>query len=194
MKKEGPPLEALTRRIAETPAEFLLAPRIGAVGEVHVPAVVHDTLKRYSGSLPLQNLSAFAGRDAKADRVRLSITLLTCWVLADEGLRAASPDLAEVMTLLRDDAIELSQHGAAARIVQDPDRREELARLTLARLGLRPAGETLAQAQDRLTTLSSAERARVLKASRVAEERARSIRAALARKAAEESADKWTRE
>jgi hypothetical protein len=34
----------------------------------------------------------------------------------------------------------------------------------------------------------------VLKASRQAEERARAIRAALVRKAAEESADKWTRE
>ena len=79
-------------------------------------------------------------------------------------------------------------------IVTDPDRREELARLALARLGFRPAGETVAQAQDRLTTLNSAERARVMKAAQVAEQRARQIREALARKAAEESADKWTRE
>jgi hypothetical protein len=194
MKQEGPPLESLTRRIAETPAEFLLAPRIGTAGDVHVPAVVYDTLKRHGITVPLPELAVFAGRDPKTDRVRLAITLLACWTLADEALRAASPDLAEVMVLLRDDAAELAIHSTAARIVQDPDRREELARLTLARLGLRPAGETLAQAQDRLTTLSSVERARVLKASRQAEERARAIRAALARKAAEESADKWTRE
>ena len=57
-----------------------------------------------------------------------------------------------------------------------------------------PAGETLAQAQDRLTTLNSAERARVMKAAQAAEQRARQIREELARKAAEESADKWTRE
>ena len=194
MNKEGPPLESLTRRIAETPAEFLLAPRIGSAGDVHTPAVVHDTLMLYAISIPLPDLAVFAGRDPKTDRARLSMTLLACWALADEGLRAASPDLAEVMVLLRDDASELAAHGTAERIVADPDRREELARLTLARLGLRPAGETLAQAQDRLTTLSSAERARLLKASRQAEERARSIRVALARKAAEEAADKWTRE
>ena len=194
MNTEGPPLGCLTRRIAETPAEFLLAPRIGSVGDVHTPAVVHDTLKRLGISIPLPELAVFAGRDPKTDSVRLSITLLACWVLADEGLRSSSPALAQVMHLLRDDAAELAVHGAAARIVQDPDRREELARLTLARIGLRPAGETLAQAQDRLTTLSSAERSRILKASRLAEERARTIRAALARKAAEESADKWTRE
>jgi len=194
MKKEGPPLESLTRRIAETPAEFLLAPRIGSVGDVHVPAVVNDTLKLLGISIPLSDLAVFSGRDPKTDRVRLSITLLACWTLADEAFRSIAPDLAEIMVLLRDDAVELAAYGAATRILQDPDRREELARLILARLGLRPAGETLPQAQDRLTTLSSAERARILKASRQAEERARAIREALVRKAAEESADKWTRE
>jgi hypothetical protein len=45
-----------------------------------------------------------------------------------------------------------------------------------------------------LITLNSTERARVMKAARVAEERARQVREALIRKAAEESADKWTRE
>jgi hypothetical protein len=204
MNKEGPPLETIIRRIAETPAEFLLAPRIGTAGDVHVPAVVNDTLKRLGIAIPVPELAIFAGRDPKTDRVRLSITLLACWTIADESLRAASPAkaaskpataaLADVMVLLRDDASELAAHTTATKIVQDADRREELARLALARLGLRPAGETLAQAQDRLTTLSSAERARLLKASRQAEERASAIRAALARKAAEESADKWTRE
>jgi hypothetical protein len=67
-------------------------------------------------------------------------------------------------------------------------------RVALARVGLRPAGETIAQAQDRLMTLSSAERQRVMRAARAAEERARAIREALARKAAQESADKYTRD
>jgi len=67
-------------------------------------------------------------------------------------------------------------------------------RFALARLDLRPSGETLTQAQDRLTTLSSIERNRVLAASRAAEQRTRDIREALARKAAQESADKYTRE
>jgi hypothetical protein len=79
-------------------------------------------------------------------------------------------------------------------LFEDAERREELARLTLARLGLRPAGESAAQAQDRFTSISSIERARILKASQQAEQRARALREALAKKAAEESADKWTRE
>jgi hypothetical protein len=50
----------------------------------------------------------------------------------------------------------------AKRLVAGTDRREELARLCLRALGLRPAGETAAQAEDRLATLNSVERRRVL--------------------------------
>jgi hypothetical protein len=64
----------------------------------------------------------------------------------------------------------------------------------LARLDCRPEGETIAQATDRLSGLSGTERRRLLEASRASEQRARAIREALAKKAAEESADKWTRE
>ena len=96
--------------------------------------------------------------------------------------------------MLEAEANDLAPRVAARKFVTDPDRREELARLALARLGFRPAGETLAQAQDRLTTLNSAERARVMKAAQAGEQRARQIREALVRKAAEESADKYTRE
>src|SRR5882757_9419672 len=122
MKEEGPLIESLTRRIAETPAEFLLAPRIGAAGDIHVPAVVYDTLKRRGIAIPLPDLAVFAGRDPQSDRVRLSITLLACWLLADDGLELASTDLPNVLTLLRDDATELAVHGTAARIMQDPER------------------------------------------------------------------------
>ena len=76
----------------------------------------------------------------------------------------------------------------------DPDRREELARLCLKDLGLRPAGESLAQAQDRLNTLSSVERQRVIGAARQAEERTRAIRAEMARKARAEADSKAMRE
>lgn len=194
MNRTGPALEILTRRIAATPPEFLLAPRIGESGEVHVPAIVHDTLRAKGLDVPLPELGVFAGRDPKADRARLSAALAICWLLMDDALDIRAEDLPGVLRLLREDAVDLGAKTGAARILPDADRREELARLTLARLDQRPAGESVAQAQDRLTTLSSAERARVLAASRAAEERARSIREALARKAAEESADKWSRE
>jgi hypothetical protein len=88
----------------------------------------------------------------------------------------------------------LAEYALADKFVTDPDRREELARLCLKALGLRPAGETEAQAQDRLTTLSTAERQRVIKAAQEAEDRARKIREEMARQAAYDAQMKSMRE
>src|SRR5262249_38097480 len=134
------------------------------------------------------------GKDPRNDRNRLAITLLLCWVLSDEWFRNHKLSPEAILGLLAEGSAQLSAQIAVRKFVTDPDRREELARFSLARLGYRPAGETIPQAEDRLTSLSSAERARVMQASRAAEQRARAIRDALARKAAQESADKFTRE
>lgn len=194
MDREGPPLESLLHRITETPADFLLEPRIGNAGQVQVEAVAGDLLRLLGGSPSTDALSRLSGSDAARDRNRLAVTLVLCWLLADDWFRSAGLDESAVLALLGAGAAELAAHTPAKKLIDDPERREELARFALARVGHRPAGETVHQAQDRLTGLSAAERTRVLKAARAAEERARAIREALARKAAEESADKWSRE
>ena len=194
MQHQGPPLEALTHRLAETPEEFLAEPRIGIAGQIHVPAVVNDLIRSLGGTIEPQQLEQFKSADAKRDRNRLAVTLLLTWLLADEAFRQCPCNPSAAFILLLNGAAELAAQVASIKFVRDPDRREELVRFALARLDLRPAGETLEQAQDRLTGLSSAERARVMKAAREAELRARAIREALAKKAAQESADKWTRE
>ena len=193
MDREGPPLESLTHRLAETPPDFLAEPKCGGTGKISVAAVVGDLLDMLGVDGEPVTLDAFAGRDTK-DRNRLSIALLFCWLLSDGWFRAAKASAANIVALLDATASELAGQAPALKFLQDPDRREEMARLALARLGFRPAGETIAQAQDRLTSISSTERARVVQAARAAEERARAVREALAKKAAEESADKWTRE
>jgi hypothetical protein len=82
----------------------------------------------------------------------------------------------------------------AESVVADPDRREELVLFCLKSLGLRPQGETEAQAADRLTALDSVERSRVVRETREAEARAREVRQMMARRAAEEAAAKASRE
>jgi hypothetical protein len=194
MQKEGPPLQQLLHRITATPPDFMAEPRIGNKGEVHTVAVVRDLLAAKGHLVDIARLSAFAGRNVKTDRNRLSIALLMSWLLADPALAIEQEHLTDVLTLLNDDAKRLAEYTNARQLFEDPERREELARLTLSKLGLRPAGETVAQAQDRFTSISSLERARILAASQEAEARARAIREQLAKKAAEESANKWTRE
>lgn len=193
MTLEGPPLESLIRRLTETPEEFLAEPRMGDSGIVHVAAVVNDLLRAFEDGTDAIDLSPFRSNDARRDRNRLAVVLLLCALLADEWFRGRVKASA-ARQLLGEGATLLAANTTARKFTDDAERREELARFALGQLGFRPAGESIAQAQDRLTSISSAERARVLAASRAAELRARQIREALVKKAAEESADKWTRE
>jgi hypothetical protein len=195
MKEEGPPLNSLTRRLAECPPEFLAEPRIGSAGAVHVAAVVADVLRALGGSpLTAAQAAHFTTKDAKAQRNRLSIVLIACWLLADPWFQQQKRFGSSAYQFLSDGLLELAQLNKAPSFVNDPDRREELVRMMLNQLELRPQGETIAQAQDRLMTLSTAERQRVVRAARAAEERARAIRAAMAEQAAREAADKMSRE
>ncbi len=198
MQQEGPALEHVLQRITATPPDFLAEPRIANRGEVEVLAVVRDLLAaRFASAghaLDLTALEFLIGRDPKRQRNHLSIALLMSWLLADTALRIESASQRAVLDLLREDAAQLAAYTNAQTLFDDTERREELARLTLGRLGLRPAGESELQAQDRFTSISSLERARILRASQQAEQRARAIRETLAKKAADEAADKWTRE
>jgi len=194
MKHPGPPLELLLHRIADTPADFLAEPRLGKKDGVEVAAVAADLCRSLGRAPQTQDLARLHGKLGDKDRNRLAITLIASWLLSEPWFREQSPSLESLLSVLVDGAEELARETPARKFVEDPERREELARFVLARLGYRPAGETVAQAEDRLTGLSAAERTRVLKAARAAEARAKAIREALARKAAQESADKWSRE
>ena len=183
----GPPLERVMRRLAETPDDFLAEPRIGQAGELVTAALVGD-LFHALGHAPAD--APLVGHD----RNRLQLTAVAVWLLADEWVAAAAPDRATLAALLSERIGDLSPSGRVDQFVGDVERREELARTLIAALGLVPAGESEAQAADRLSAVSVVERRRLLRASQEAEERARAVREALIRKAAEESADKYTRE
>jgi hypothetical protein len=195
MLDEGPLLETLTRRLAECPAEFLAGPRFGKSGVVHVEAVVSDLLVSLGGPpLTKDEAALFQRTEAKKHRNHYALVLIACWLLHDPWFREQQAFAEQARLFLSAGLDDLAGLVKAPQCVADPDRREELARLCLQALELRPAGETPAQAQDRLATLNTAERQRVIKAAREAEARAQAIREAMAKKAAEEAADKWSRE
>lgn len=193
MKQAGPPLHRLTSRIAECPADFLDEPQIDQRGRLAVAALVGDCLRNLGYRAAAVELDSFRGAGG-ADRHQLQLVALCIWLIHDEWFKRVWLDGATLLSLLIDDLGALSKTSRVEKCLKDPERREEFARLVLARLGYRPEGESGAQASDRLVALSSIERQRLLKESQAAERRAREIREALARKAAEESADKWTRE
>lgn len=190
----GPSLEPLLRRLMETPPDFLDAPRQGNVGRVHVAAVVNDVLASHGCAVPMPLLATLSGELAGVSANQLMVSAVVAWLLSDDAWRAHRVEPAALPALFAEAVPALAAETAAARYVLEPERREELVRTTIARLGLQPEGETANQAADRLASVSGVERRRLLEASSAAETRARAIREALARKAAEESADKWTRE
>jgi hypothetical protein len=183
MTSEGPAIEALTRRLAELPTELADPDHIDPV------AVVSDLL-RALGDAPLDDAEAelVATDPAPLARARLAVA----WLLFDPWFQARRPTGARALLLGDTPLGPLVALVSPAKLISDPDRREELARLCLAALGLRPAGETEAQAEDRARTLDTVERARVLKELEVAEQRAREIQAAMAAKQAQESAPSYS--
>ncbi|HEY9071463.1 MAG TPA: hypothetical protein VIV61_14485 [Candidatus Ozemobacteraceae bacterium] len=192
--REGPPLELLLRRLAETAEVFLREPRPARNGGVNLEAVLNDLLLDLGGAKPDPLPADLAGH-LLADEERARMALILAWLLHDASFRQTPGRFVEgALALLREVPGRFSGVVKAGRFVTEPDRREELARLCLNRLGLRPAGETEEQAADRLVSLDSIERASVIREARAAEKRAREIREAMARKAAEEAAATYGRE
>jgi hypothetical protein len=177
------PVARLTRRLADTPQDFLADP-----ASVAVPAVVSDVLLMAGGAA----LDATAAQRFEVDEPRWRrVVLVTCWLLADPDLLACGPAaLSEWLTAR--DLFTLSLLVDPLRFVQDADRREELARLTLRALSLRPEGESPEQAADRLSTVDSVRRHEVLIAAKAAEERAAAVRKAMAEQRAKEAAARYS--
>jgi hypothetical protein len=190
MLSEGPLLETLTRRLAECPAEFLAEPRIGNVGVVNVAAVVADLLQEFGAASSAVDLMPFDGKYGTQSRNRLRLTLVAAWLLHDRWFTQQTGLAEPALNFLSNGLKDLAEHAQAQKIVADPDRREELVRLCLSAFGLRPAGETPPQAQDRLATLNTAERQRLIKATRAAEERAQEVRRKMAEEAARRAESK----
>ena len=186
-----PRLETLTRRLADCPAEFTLDLSAEEAAQVSPAAVVEDAVRALGGApLTSQEARAFT---PSGSRSRLAMT--AAWLLADDAF-SGHPGLAPKARafLLGLVTGELGDAVEARAFVTDADRREELVRLALRALGLRAAGESAAQAEDRLAALDSLETRRTAGLARAAQERARKVMDAMKKKAAEEAAAKASRE
>jgi hypothetical protein len=173
----------LTRRLADTPADFLADP-----ATVAVPAVVSDVLLMAGG----RALDAATATRFEVDEPRWRrLVLVTCWLVAEPALLTRGP-VALSAWLSSRELFTLSLLVDPLTFVRDPDRREELARVTLRALSLTPAGETHARAADRLSTVDSVKRHEVLLAAKAAEERAAAVRKAMEEQRAQEAAARYS--
>lgn len=160
-------------------------------------AIVGDMFMEYGENNPWHAEDPFHDRlrrrptDAFASRHR-GLLGVVAWLLFDEWFRERASIACRAWQWMQgEEVIELSRLVRPELFTSDMDRREELVRVLLASIGVRPAGETVEQSLDRKATLDSVERSKVLQATIAAEKRAREIREAMARKAAMESASRF---
>lgn len=201
--EEGPSVAKLTARLRNTPKDFLNEPVMknkkaidDGRGSVNVTAVVSDLLFDAGGGfLKKQNTVPFELPSSKKNRNLLGLRLLICHLLHDQWFMSRKKYADKMYKFLTDfQLVKLSDLVPFNNFITDTDRSEELVRLCLLALDLLPEGETETTALDRLTTLDSIERDRVIKKTRIAQKKAQELRAAIAKREAEEAASKMMRE
>ena len=185
--RPGPAIEVLHHRLQETPESLL-----GAALGNYFYAFIHDAVYKRCPEFGHQRLYPF--RRTMAQVQWYPMAAMIAYFISEPAFDDFDLDISDLLNVLEQTAQQLAAAGNCELYRQDVDRREEFIRVILQGLRLRPSGETESQAEHRLQTVSSAERLKVLQASRAAEERARAIREELARKRAQEAADKMTRE
>jgi hypothetical protein len=162
-----PDVERLCARLAELPAVF--SGPFGSAAEaergIEPLAILSDLFRERANDLPpreaIAGLTKAKGKGAKQ---RVELALIASWVLYDPSLAGA--DAGALLRLLGERLPALAEIAVPRLFVEDPERREELVRLCLDALGLVPAGETRAQAEDRLASLDSLRRHELLRAAR----------------------------
>jgi len=183
-----PPLAVLLRHVAEMPAVFR--------GDADVRAVVGDLIETLCrGLAPERTLAAFDAAGATAAETnRLRWVLAACHLLWHPAFRAAGASRESVERLLVQDLATLAGIVSVDELDRDEERREELIRRALRALSATLPGESSNEGEDRFRQVDSVERRRVLVAAAERERRAREVREAMAKKAAEEAAAKVSRE
>jgi hypothetical protein len=183
----GPSMPHLHHRMTSAPKELWQSPDLE-----NLPALVHDLVYQHQQQFSAEIINPFRKQARQANWY--AHCLLLVYFYADAEFRKTPLDAYQLVASLQEKAKELQSITEPQTYIDDVDHREEFIRLALAAVNRHPQGETPEQAADRLISCSSIERKRVLEAAKAAEERAAKIREALARQAAQEAANKMSRE
>ena len=193
MQHEGPYIQQLTHRLSECPGDFLSSPKIGRKAGTNVDAIVFDTMLDLGGKFP-NKLDLIVAAGSQLSSNHLKLVMVTSWLLHDPFFIDAGRFAEPAMEFLKGGLTDLAKIVAADLFVTDPDRREELARSLLAALQLRPRDETQKQAEDRLVTLSSVKRSKLISDMRKKMKREKKLREEMRKKRAREAAARTMRE
>lgn len=184
-------VDQLLHHVGHMPPVFLEEPRIADAGTVDVSAVLGDVFAAIGAPPPDRDGYGYDPDDAK-QRNRQRVLLIAAWIAW--AVRADIDDARRLQALFRTELVQLAALVDADQFAKDPDRQEELVRTVLNVLQLQPTGETRSQTTDRLDSLSTVQRTKILKAHQKKLERARELEAELKRKQREAQSSRYGRE
>ncbi|MEM7180215.1 MAG: hypothetical protein AAF518_04845 [Spirochaetota bacterium] len=205
MQETGPELHYLLHRLSNCPEDFLKPPFIPSgqnlrlpSGHINTLALVSDLVYLLSGQpLPNELLNSFKKHKKYATNY-LRLLQVVVFLFHDEWFLQKSKYSSRIKNFLLPDSrsilVKLAKIHSPETFLDDPERREELVRLCLDAVSLRPQGETSQQAKDRLATLDSMERDRLMAEAKIAAKRAEELKRKMREKAAREAASKMPRE
>lgn len=196
----GPELFYLLQRLQSCPNEFLLSPILlsqpkNYKGEIQTASVVNDLLLDLGLSEdPKIIFNTLQLKHSAENANYLQLVLITSYLIGDSWFLQSKKFGLKAKELFLNKLKPLALLVEAKQFVLDSERREELVRFCLKELNLKPNGESETHANDRLTTINSIERQKLIEESKAAQKRAQELREAIARQEAEEAASKWNRE
>jgi len=195
--EKGPSISYIDLRLSEIPPIFIDKPEI-IDGFTTTSIILSDLLYEIEDR-PLSRIETDKFFNSiKSDINRLKIIQIICYILNDNWFRnyfkSNKNKINSIKSFLFTDLTEYSKINKAERFVYDGEGREELSRLLFKSLSLIPEGETETEAKDRLVSIDSIERKKVIELSKQSQKRIKELREALERKEAEEAASKMSRE
>ena len=119
---------------------------------------------------------------------------ISCWLLYHHSFRN-KPALENKLRLFWfEELYHVTQYVKYKEWITDEERAEEMVRLLLLCFEILPNGESIAEAADKLSSISSVDRQKVLRQSYEAHERIMNIKREMAEKKAREAANTYGRE
>ncbi len=187
---EKPTISQMIHHIKKCPSEFLRRPIQNKIGETHTAALVNDLLRSLSNQPTA--VATFALDPQSHTLAELHLMQISCWALSHPFFSRVDTRL--IAGFLKTGLKQVAGLVKTESWITDEERAEELARMIFSACNEIPAGESSSEAQDRLTSVDTVNRIKVIEKSRKAMERAKELRRKMAEEKAREAANIYGRE
>jgi hypothetical protein len=191
----GPDIDIhqLMRRLAQCPPDIYDFSSLDSTGPVPL-ALAQDVIFHLGGgALEKKDRNHLIQLQTKRP-TEAAFLMLGCYVLSHPIFLRRSELIPGCISLFRTGFSELADVSRARDFVLNTERREELVRLCLRSLAIRPSGESKESFKNRWESLDSVRRVELMQKAAQLRKRQEELRKAMEEKAAREAASKWSRE